>query len=93
MRFKVEDKRIYLDEDTRLMLKASEGDRDAYSKLYSKYFSAVTSLSTGFDGQFQSPEDVAQEVFHRIWKNRKEYHPAAAFLLPIQSATDNLPIS
>lgn len=75
----VKNRRIYLDEDTRLMIKVSEGDRDAYSELYSKHFSAVVSFTASLSGWLQSPEDIAQEVFYRIWKKRKEYRPTAAF--------------
>jgi len=75
----VENRRIYLDEDTRLMIKVSEGDRDAYGKLYSKHFSTVASFIANLNGQLQSIEDITQEVFYRIWKKRKEYRPTAAF--------------
>ena len=75
----IESRRIYLDKDTRLMIKASKGNRDAYDRLYSKYFSAVVNFTASLNGQLQSPEDVAQEVFYRIWKKRKEYRPTAAF--------------
>jgi len=71
--------KIYLDEDTHLMVKASKGDRDAYGKLYSKYSFTVISFITRLNGQFQSPEDIVQEVFKRIWEKRKEYHPTASF--------------
>ena len=75
----IDDRRIYVGEDTQLMIKVSEGDRDAYTILYNKYFSAVVSLAATLNGQLQSPEDVAQEVFCRIWEKREEYRPAAAF--------------
>jgi len=74
-----ENNRIYLDEDTRLMVKASKGDRDAYTILYNKYFPYVVSFTTSLNSQLQSPEDIAQEVFYRIWEKREEYHPTAAF--------------
>jgi RNA polymerase sigma-70 factor (ECF subfamily) len=61
------------------MIKASEGDRYAYTILYNKYFSAVVSFTASLNSQLQSPEDIAQEVFYRIWKKREEYHPTAVF--------------
>jgi RNA polymerase sigma-70 factor (ECF subfamily) len=75
----VENRRIYLDEDTLLMIKVSGGDRDAYKELYNKYFPAVVGFTISLNGQLQSSEDVAQEVFYRIWEKRKEYRPTAAF--------------
>jgi len=70
---------IWFDEDTLLMMKAAEGDRDAYSKLYKKHFFTVVCFARNFNSQIQSPEDIAQEVFRIIWKKREEYHPTAAF--------------
>lgn len=75
----VEDKQIWLDKDALLMIKVSRGNRDAYSELYSKHFSVVMSFALSLNGQLQSIEDIAQEVFYRIWKKRKEYKPTAAF--------------
>lgn len=75
----VANKQIYLDEDTRLMLKVSKGDRDAYGELYSKYFFAVASFVVSLNCPSQPTEDITQEVFYRIWKKRKEYRPTAAF--------------
>ncbi|MHC4755965.1 MAG: RNA polymerase sigma factor [Planctomycetota bacterium] len=60
------------------MIKVLEGDRDAYTKLYNKYFSAIASFISKLDNRFQSPEDIAQEVLIRIWENRAKYHPTAA---------------
>lgn len=74
-----EDKRIYLDEDTMLMMKASRGDKKAYAVLYSKYFSAVTRFLASMDGQLHTREDISQEVFYRIWKNREKYQPNSTF--------------
>lgn len=53
------------------MLQAANGDDLAYGRLYKKYFSVVVSYLTSLGGYQISPEDLAQEVFTRIWKNRK----------------------
>ena len=74
-----EDKRIYLDEDTQLMIKASEGDKKAYTELYNKYFPAVSRFVSSRNGQVPSAEDITQEVFTRIWNNRKSYQPNSTF--------------
>lgn len=53
------------------MLQAADGDDIAYGRLYKKYFPVVVSYLTSL-GEYQiSPEDLAQEVFTRIWQNRK----------------------
>ncbi len=66
---------MYLDEDIRLMIKASEGDRNAYAELYRRYFPAVTSFVSGIDSKLQDPEDISQEVFIRVWENKARYIP------------------
>ena len=61
------------------MIKASKGDRKAFDKLYRKYFSAAAGFVSSRNGQVPSAEDIAQEVFARIWENRAKYQPTAAF--------------
>ena len=75
----VENRRIYLNDDTRLMLKAAKGDKEAFVKLYRTYFPVVVSFISSLDSHFQSAEDIAQEVFTHVWQNRAKYHPTAAF--------------
>jgi len=68
-----------LDEDARLMLKAAGGDKTAYARLYKKYFATVVSYVLSLDKSYESPQDIAQDVFARIWQHRGKYRPAAAF--------------
>jgi len=62
-----------LTEDTSLMLKAAGGDGIAYNKLYKKYFPILVSYATGLNGYQMSAEDLAQEVFTRVWANKKRF--------------------
>ena len=75
----VNHQKIYLDEDTRLMLKVTDGDEAAYDWLYKKYFPILVNYAISLDGHQTSPENIAQEVFTRIWENRVKYQPIAAF--------------
>ncbi len=65
------------DADELLMTMTARGDRAAYARLYRKYFPVVTSYIATLDGQSNSPEDLAQEVFVRVWQNRAKYQPKA----------------
>lgn len=69
---------IHLDEDTRLMLKVAGGDHVAYKELYRKYVPIVTDYIVNLDGQCDLPQNLAQEVFVRLWKNRAKYCPDSA---------------
>ncbi len=68
---------LQLDEDTRLMVKASDGDRSAYEKVYCRYFPTVVSFLSRRRCHRQACEDLAQEVFARVWRQRGRYKPLA----------------
>lgn len=75
----IEDRRIYLDEDTRLMVKVSEGDEEAYERLYEKYTPILASYFINLNSHRTLIKDLVQETFTRIWEKREEYRPTAAF--------------
>jgi len=56
---------------------AARDDKTAYGKLYRKYFTIITNYIMSRNGQFEPPEDLAQEVFVRVWQNRARYRPDA----------------
>jgi RNA polymerase sigma-70 factor, ECF subfamily len=76
--FNALEKIIHLDEDTRLMMKAAGGDARSFARLYRKYLPAVTAYSTSINGHNGSAEDVAQEVFARVWQKRSQYRPESS---------------
>ena len=63
------------DRDMCLMLKASRGDRVAFGRIYRKYFQVVFNYIVKLDGRCSSHEDLAQEVFVRVWQNIAKYRP------------------
>ncbi len=66
---------IQSDEDVRLMIQARNGDRSAYDRVYHRYFAAVTSFVARRQGHSEGCEDLAQEVFARVWRRRAQYQP------------------
>ena len=68
---------IQLDEDVRLMVQAQKGNREAYARLYEKYVPVVTKYIARHKGHVEPPEDLAQEVFLRVWCCRARYEPLA----------------
>jgi len=77
---------INFNEDTRLMLKAEEGDKEAFEKIYRKYFPIVTSYVTSLDGSLNSSEDLAQKVFTRMWEKKirfKAHSSVKTYLLAV----------
>ncbi len=78
------------DTDQILMQRFQEGDESAFSVLVHKYQGLVLSLCRRYLGS-RSPgvEDVAQEVFVRIFKARMTYEPRAKVKTWIYSITVN----
>ena len=72
-----DERSIQIDEDTYLMRKVKEGDRQAYARLYEKYVPVVTKYIARHNGHVEPPEDLAQEVFLRVWCCRARYEPLA----------------
>jgi RNA polymerase sigma-70 factor (ECF subfamily) len=66
-----------LDEDTRLMIKARDGDRLAYDQLYRRHFQTVASFLARHNARRHACEDLTQEVFARVWYHRSRYQPLA----------------
>ena len=72
------------DEDTRLMIQASAGDRAAYERIYGKYHGTVVAYVKARKGRHSPYEDLVQEVFTRGWEQREKYRPTGpvrAYLL------------
>jgi RNA polymerase sigma-70 factor (ECF subfamily) len=78
------------DTDQILMQRFQEGDESAFEVLVHKYQGLVLSLCRRYLGS-RSPgiEDVAQEVFIRIFKGRQGYEPRAKVKTWIYSITVN----
>lgn len=72
------------------MMKAIEGDGNAYSKLYKKYFPVVACFIANLNGDFHLSEDIAQKIFFRIWNKEIEFRgdcSVKTFLLSIAKYT------
>jgi RNA polymerase sigma-70 factor (ECF subfamily) len=67
------------DPDVRLMLQVRDDDAAAFEELMLRYQHRVVTLLEHLVGQRDSAEDLAQEVFLRVYRARKTYTPAAKF--------------
>ena len=68
---------IKFDEDIKLMIRVAKGDEDAFNIIYSKYFPLIADHIKRVNGNDDSSEDIANEVFTRLWQKRDEYKPLA----------------
>lgn len=75
-----DDKTSYLsDPDVALMLGFQNGDKASFEKLIERNYKRIYNFIYRFVGQEETAEDLAQEVFIKIYKNASSYQPRAKF--------------
>ena len=67
------------DPDVRLMLEVRDGDAEAFEELMCRYQSRVVTVLSHWTGSRDQAEDLAQEVFLRVYRARGGYVPTARF--------------
>jgi RNA polymerase sigma-70 factor (ECF subfamily) len=67
------------DPDVRLMLRVRDDDASAFEELMLRYQDRVVALLTHMVGRNDLAEDLAQDVFLRVYRVRKRYLPGAKF--------------
>jgi RNA polymerase sigma-70 factor, ECF subfamily len=72
-------RRYALDPDVRLMLDVREGSAAAFEELVLRYQGRLVSVLEHLVGHRDQAEDLAQEVFLRVYRARKSYVAGARF--------------
>lgn len=67
------------DPDVRLMLRVRDDDAEAFEELMLRYQNRVVSLLAHLTGRRDMAEDLAQDVFLRVYRARKNYVPGSKF--------------
>lgn len=67
-------------DDDRLMARVAGGDRAAYAALVDWHLDRVLAVAQRVLGSRSDAEDVAQEVFLRVWTRAAEWQPGRARL-------------
>lgn len=78
------------DPEVQLMLRARDGDDDAYTQLVGRYQDRLISIFTHMVNDRSVAEDLAQEVFLRIYRARHGYTPDARFSTWVFRIASNL---
>lgn len=71
-----EDSKI---EDRRLVTAIRKDDHHAFDQLFHKYASALHAFLVSILWNEEESEEVVQDVFFKIWKNRKQLDPELSF--------------
>lgn len=77
-------------EDVRLMELVSAGDSGAFEQLVERHQQLVVGTVGRMLGNSSDAEDIAQQVFVRVWKSAKRYVPRAKFTTWLLKITRNL---
>jgi RNA polymerase sigma-70 factor, ECF subfamily len=81
------------DPDIRLMLRVRADDAEAFAELVERYQQRVVGIMNHLLGNLEEAEDLAQEVFLRIYRNRKKYSPTAKFSTWLFTIANNLALN
>ena len=78
------------EEDLALMAKVVRGDEDAFAEIVKKHQHAVLGTVAKMTNQSPDTDDIAQQVFIRLWKSAERYKPTAKFTTFLFTITKNL---
>lgn len=67
------------DPDVQLMLRVQNGDAFAFEQLMKRYHGRLVHVLRQVGGNDESAEDLAQDVFLRVFRARASYQPSAKF--------------
>ena len=77
------------DPDADLMLAVKGGDERAFARLFDKYAGAVVNFAYRFVNDRARAEELAQDVFMKIYRSAASYQPSARFKTYLFRVTAN----
>ncbi len=81
---------IAQDPDVRLMLQVRDDNAGAFEELMQRYQNRLISLMTHLVGKRDMADDLAQDVFLRIYRARKRYVPGSKFSTWMYTIANNV---
>ncbi len=78
------------DPDVQLMLRVKEGDQEAFTNLVKTYEDRLIGVFAHMLHDEELAEDLAQEVFMRVYRSRERYQPTAKFSTWLFRIANNL---
>lgn len=84
---------VLRDPDIRLMLRVRDDDETAFAELVELYHHRLVTVMHHLIGHPEEAEDLAQEVFLRVYRGRKKYHPRAKFSTWLFTIANNLALN
>lgn len=81
------------DPDIRLMLRVRDDDSTAFAELVERFQHRLVAVMHHLIGSADEAEDLAQEVFLRVYRTRKKYTPKAKFSTWLFTIANNLALN
>ena len=81
------------DPDIRLMLMVRDDDAAAFGELVDRFQHRLVAIMHHLVGSADEAEDLAQEVFLRVYRGRKKYRPRAKFSTWLFTIANNLALN
>jgi RNA polymerase sigma-70 factor, ECF subfamily len=81
------------DPDIRLMIRVRDEDSAAFAELVELYQQRLVTVMHHLVGNREEAEDLAQEVFLRVYRARKKYRPRAKFSTWLFTIANNLALN
>ncbi len=81
------------DPDIRLMLRVRDDDAAAFGELVERFQHRLIAVMHHLVGSADEAEDLAQEVFLRVYRTRKKYTPKAKFSTWLFTIANNLALN
>ncbi|VAX15894.1 RNA polymerase sigma factor RpoE [hydrothermal vent metagenome] len=75
--------------DFDLIKRAGQGDEEAFKELFEKHQTFVWNVSYRMTYDFDDAEDIAQEVFIKVWKNISKFRGSSRFSTWVYRITVN----
>src|SRR5437588_3228404 len=85
--------RALRDPDIRLMLRVRADDNEAFAELVELYHQRLVAVMHHLVASAEEAEDLAQEVFLRVYRGRKKYRPRAKFSTWLFTIANNLALN
>jgi RNA polymerase sigma-70 factor, ECF subfamily len=82
-----------IDEDAQLMLASRDGDSRAFETLFRRYSTRLVSFLARMVPERARAEELAQDVFVRIYQARERYQPTARFSTYLLGVASNLALN
>ncbi len=81
------------DPDVRLMLRVRDDDAVAFEELVERFRHRLVGVMNHLVGNAEEAEDLAQEVFLRVYRARKKYRPRSKFSTWLFTIANNLALN